>query len=306
MRDKRARKKSEAVEKNLGDFRSNLVAQERAVNRGDYRETLRRSEMILENIRTLEGEYQKYFLEEERQARELKQKSLKMLEMQDLLGRLVVPRSSSRGFDYRYEAKIAEDIRSDGAFRKILFAEKDLSADLIYESAPERRDLAFLTGNVSYTEETPLLAGPVSVFHNQDYVGEARLDNVSAKEPFQLHLGSDENILIARRTKELRVKSGLFTDTYSFDREIVITVKNRKKSGIVLDIFDRLPVSTDERIKITDIRFSLAPTRSSKEGLHRFRIELEAGGEKTISIKYKLTHPADVLPVSGSSGGPTW
>lgn len=150
------------------------------------------------------------------------------------------------------------------------------------------------------------MAGPVSVFHNQDYVGEARLENVSAKEPFQLYLGSDERIFLSRRSKEFRIKTGLFTDTFNFNREIEITVKNRKKQAVLVDLFDRLPLSGDEKIKISDISFSVEPAEEKKKGLYRFRLALEPGEEKKVVIKYHLSHPEGVIPVARDLSGPVW
>ena len=231
---------------------------------------------------------------------------MRFIEQSKIARRLIPPVRSSRGYDYRYSAAIRETIRSDGSFHKVQMMNKNLRARMSFETAPLRRKLAFLTGRVSYRGDSPVLAGPVTVFHNSDFIGSARLGNVSSGERFNLALGNDEGIRVRRRTTEFRVKSGVFGTTYNFDRTIIITVRNRKRSAVTLNVYDRVPFSADERVKITNVTTSIAPTAKRSGGLYGFRLTLPPGGKKTITIRYRLSHPADVLPVFRESGGARW
>ena len=308
IRDVRAQKRSRAVESNLRDLKANKVAQERAYEGGRYQEALEKSEKVLLNIGRLDPQYQALFKEEEQQARDIRLRSLRLIEQQDLMRNLIAPRRSARGYDYRYAALGTETVRSDGTFHRILVNDLALTAALVYESAPERRPLAFLTGTASYQGDVPLLSGPMAVFHNTDYVGAARLGNTSARETFALHLGNDPTISISRKVEEFRTKSGLLTEQYDFKRTVRIKLENRRKQPTTLVVLDRIPVPADEQVTVSSPVFSVAPEAASRKdrGLYRFRVTIPAGKKKEITIQYTLSHPVNVIPRYSESSYPDW
>ncbi len=306
VRDERAGKKSESTQKALNDIQSNIQSQRSALSRGDYERAIENGDRVVETIRRLDPKYRKHFAEDEADSIRMKNQSLRLMDSRRLTGHLISPRNSARGYDYRYQATIPETILSDGTFHKVFLSEKPLAADLLFEATPVRMPLAFLTGKVELKGDAPLLSGPVSVFHNTDYMGEAVLSGVAGGETFALHLGSDEDIRVTRTENEFRVTSGVFSKNFVFDREITLTVTNGKKKAVVIDLFDRIPYSADERITITDVRLSEKAVDDNKQGLHKFRLKLDPGKKKEITIKYKLTHPSDILPITSEGGSPQW
>ena len=229
-----------------------------------------------------------------------------MLETDRLARKLVRPVVSSRGYDYRYRAALRETIPSDGAFHKVLLFEKQLPLQLQYETVPAKKLLAFLVGRARYTEKVPLLTGPVSVFHNRDYVGQSQLKNVSAGRDFELHLGSDEDLKVSRRRSEFRGSTGLISKDYEVQHKIKITVQNRKKFPLTLHLLDRIPYSEDKDVRVTDVSTSISPTKKNDKGMLRFRLQLRPGEKREIELSYRLRHGRDTLPVSREGSGPRW
>jgi hypothetical protein len=306
IREDRAQRKSEEAQRNIEKLQVNLKAQSGALERGDYNEAMRRSDLVLGNINKLSPRFRKFFTKDIEKANETKKRSLAFLETQKLIQRLVSPMVSSRGYDYRYHAKLPESIVSDGAFHKVFIFEKKLPVDLSFQTVPLKKSLAFLVGGIKYTGKEPLLSGPLSVFHNTDYIGESSIQNISPEEPFSLHLGSDEAIRIIRRESDFRITSGLLSKSYSFKKNISIVIQNKKGKTIDLDLFDRIPVSTDEKITISEIQTDPPATEQKKSGLYRFRMRLGPGEEKKISIQYQLTHPVDIVPIYQEKNYETW
>ncbi len=308
IRDDRAKKRSQAVEQNLRELTSNTVQQERAYRGGRYQEALEKSQQVLRNIDRLDPQYRGLFKNEEKQARDIRLRSLRLIEQQDLMRNLVPPRSSARGYDYRYSAVGREFVRTDGTFHRVLIGDVQLPAALVYETAPERRPLAFLTGTVRYAGDAPLLAGPMAVFHNTDYVGAAHLSNTSARETFSLHLGNDPTISITRTVEEFRTKSGILTEQYDFKRTIKLVLENRRKQATTLVVLDRVPVPADQQITVSTPVFSQAPEKDSRKdhGLYRFRVELAPGEKRELTIQYTLSHPVNVLPRYSERSYPNW
>lgn len=306
VQERRAGKRATKMERDLRDLKASQTQQKRALEGGNYNEALNQSVRTLENLRGMSPRYREYFADDIRQAEEVRRKSLAMLETEKLVSQLVAPVTSSRGYDYRYQAALPETIPSDGAFHKVLLFEKKLPVELHYEAVPARKLLAFLVGRVSYADDTPLLTGPVSVFHNLDYVGQSRLSNVSSRRPFKLHLGSDEDLKVSRRRSEFRGSKGLISRDYELQRTVRITINNRKKFPVTLDLFDRIPYSEDELIQITDVNFSTEPDKKHDTGLLRFQLKLAPGQERKVEISYRLRHPKDALPTYNEKSSPRW
>ena len=307
VREKRAGRRSLALERNLNSLRSHYNRQERDWNRGRYRSALRSSRRVLDSINRLEPRYQSHFKQEFERASRVNRLSLRLLEQERLLRALISPRRSSRGYDYRYSALIPETIPSDGAFHKTLILDVNLKAALRFETAPLVKKLAFLVGKVPYRGSAPMLAGPISVFHNTDFVGQAALANVSPRENFILNLGNDESMELDRKVSEYRTKSGLFTTTYKITRTVKITVKNRKSSSLTLFVFDRVPVPVNDKVVVDEIRLSPeAEKRHKKAGLLRFRLRLSPGEKKVITIQYRIKYDEGVYPVFREKYGPRW
>ncbi|MEQ9365952.1 MAG: mucoidy inhibitor MuiA family protein [Leptospirales bacterium] len=315
IKDKRAAKKSVQTQQVLGEFETNIARRDQAWDQRDYASALRYSELVIGNIQKIDQRFQKHFAEEQSKSERLKRRALEMQENKALIGKLIAPVASARGYDHNYHARGRESVSSNGAFRKVYLYEKELTADLLYESAAmaaadrggRSSQFAFLTGRVQYTEETPLLAGPISIFHNKDYVGDAVLEDVSKREPFTVHLGANEDIQISRSADRFRETTGILSKSYVYKNKITIKVKNRKRVSVTLDLFDRVPVSQDERVQISDVETTPTPAaRKEGEGLMRFRLKLQPGQEQSVTIEYKLSHPAEVLPRFRDAGGPRW
>lgn len=304
----RAQIRSRRSEALMKEYKQNRLAQEQAVNSGNFQESLNRSEAILDNIRNVPAQYRSHFETERKRAIKVKAQSLRMLENQKLIRKLVSPRKSARGFDYRYRAPLRETIESDASFHKIYLGEKKLGAELSYETSPENGLHCFLIGRVRYTEDTPLLAGPVSVFHNSDYMGEADLQNINAGRPFALFLGSDESIRVSRIKHRFRETGGFLSKRYTYQNETEIKIRNLKKHSIKVSVYERLPYSSDDRIEISSISTSPGAVASDhkKVGLYRFEVKILPGKERKIRLQYKLSHDADVLPSFRQTGGPAW
>lgn len=304
--ERQAQKRSEVAEKSIRDLKYNLKAQSQALNRGNYKEALKRSGLVIKNINKLAPRFRGYFSDDIKKSNEIRRKSLALLETQKFISKLVLPRISSRGYDYKYSAKIPETILSDGAFHKVLIMKRDFRANLYYQVNPLSKALAFLIGKVRYHGKIPLLKGPLSVFYNTDYIGESIVGTISANEPFSLHLGSDESFKINRRESEFRVTSGILSKSFTFTKSIRIKVKNRKKKAILMEIFDRVPVSTDENVVISDIKISTDLYEKKKNGLYKFRLKLGPMEEKEISIQYQLTHPVGIIPIYNEKRYEKW
>lgn len=302
VQDKRARNRTEQVEALLGEFRTNILNRDSNLSAGQYNRALEYSDSVIQNIRSLSPAHQGLFADEEAKSLRIRRQSLEMIDAERFTANLVPPVHSSRGFDYRYTSKRPETIRSDGAFHRIFLFEKKLPIELFYESAPSKAKLAYLVGRAKYVDKIPLLSGPVSVFHNMDYTGQAMLPTISGGESFTLHLGANQEISIQQNELTFRKTEGLISRSYKNRTEMIITVRNQRRSTIQINLLERIPVSTDERLRVEVVSVVPSPLSKSDRGIYLFHLTLKPGETQKIRLVYDITHGDDVLPVLNETG----
>lgn len=307
VREEQANSRNVAAGQALQSIQNALRARDQAVERNDFNGALQFSEQIIEQVRSLDARYQPLFSEEMRRSLQTRRMALDMIELQGMMRMLQPPQTSARGFDVAFRASGRDNAPSEPGFTRILLDDRELPIALSYESAPERRELAFLVGKAANSGGSPLLAGPAAVFHNRDYVGEAAIDTVGPRAEFPVHLGAIDDLRIQRRVTDRRDEGGIISTERILRREVQLKIHNQKRSAVSLDLFERLPIASDERIRISAPTISEPVTeRRDQYGLLRFRLNLAPGEQKTITIRYEIRHPDDILPRENEGGGPQW
>ncbi|MCE9599646.1 MAG: DUF4139 domain-containing protein [Spirochaetia bacterium] len=275
-----------------------LNERDRAFKSGFYDQAARYSEDFLGKFGNLRTENQKLFAAEEKNSRDIREKSLTAI--QNKSPNLIAPRQLRGGAVY--ETQYSETIPSDGILRKVSLFEVDLVAQKIYECVPVHQPFGYLTGHIKYKNDKPLLPGPAQVFHGDDFTGEAILPEVGNNQDFALALGSTEDIKVTRIENRFQETAGLLSGDLLYHVEIQIKIKNAKRESVTLDAYDRVPVSEDDRIKIEDKGVNIQPAQRTPEGLMRFRLEVGPGSEQIITFKYNLRHSKEITPSASDSG----
>lgn len=297
IRHKRSLARSQKMQKKLGAYNQSKVAQERYFRRGRYRQALRHSNKVIASIRRLPENYQDFFAKEITRAKNLRRQALMMIDSQRFIRRLVSPQKSSRGYDYRYKAILADTIPSDGTFYKIPLGKTKYQANLFYEVVPVVKKTVFLMGRIRYAGGKPLLRGPMAVFHNQDYVGDSVLPNVAAGEHFSVSLGNDPSVRIERSFSQFRSTEGVFSKSYSYKKKILINVRNQKNFPILVKVYERLPKSRNDKVTVDSISVEPKPAWQNPLGVYRFELKIAPSSTKSIRLDYRLFYEADIRPV---------
>ncbi len=69
-----------------------------------------------------------------------------------------------------------------------------------------------------------------------------------------------------------------------------------------MDVYDRVPISEDERVKIEDVTLTPVPILKTSEGLLRFRVQIQASSEQVVTLKYVVRHSSKLTPSAAESG----
>jgi hypothetical protein len=189
-----------------------------------------------------------------------------------------------------FEIKIPYTINSDNKSYAVDITNYDLKADYQYYSVPKINKSAFLIANITDWEKYNLLAGEANIFFENTFVGKSLLDVRNAKDTLQISLGVDKNIQIERE-KITDFASKKFIGSKKEElRDWKITIKNNKNQAVNMLVFDQIPVSVNDEIKVEILSISNA-IHKLESGELKWYFNLKAKESKTFEVKYVVKYP---------------
>jgi len=175
----------------------------------------------------------------------------------------------------------------------------DLIADtfqpaLLVRTVPRRDAKAYLYARIEVARGSPMLPGPVALFRDGTFVGNGQLPLLAGGETHELGFGSDDLIRVRLAVmQEKRGETGLISSSNTDERNYRISVKNMHERAVDVSVFDQLPVSKNEEIKVELLGRPLPSARNvdDKQGVLRWDARLEADDEKLIEFGYRVVWP---------------
>lgn len=190
-------------------------------------------------------------------------------------------------------------VKSDGTLQRIPVSSLNLPVMFEYATTPKLAPYAYLRSEVENNQPAILLPGRINVFLDGDYVGVSVIAKaIGQKEKFDLYLGADEGVSVKRELIEQKSDDVLFggipspnkTDRYSFK----LAFANYKSKVIKINVFDHIPVSQDEKIKVKDVKYSLDPSSKDfmdRKGVLLWTLNLNPQEKKEITYTYAVERP---------------
>ncbi|HNX82124.1 MAG TPA: mucoidy inhibitor MuiA family protein [Candidatus Omnitrophota bacterium] len=209
--------------------------------------------------------------------------------------------TEQRGISLIYKSPRKVTIKTDNAEQKVPVFALNLTTDFVYFSNPAENPIAYLGAEVTNTNNVPLLTGKTNIFLNGDLVSSSMLENIRPQEKFNFYFGADEDVKVTRQELERKVDTILIgnieASTIKITYKYKLTVENYKSKKILVNLFESLPVSQDERIKVKIGEVSLAPTSKDykdRPGVWMWKIELAPGTKQEIFYTYTVERPRDL------------
>jgi len=189
-----------------------------------------------------------------------------------------------------FEIEIPYTIKSDNKSYSVDMANYSLPANYQYYCVPKIDKDAFLIANISDWEKYNLLEGEANIFFEDTYVGKSLLDVRYAKDTLQISLGRDKNVVVKReKIKDFTIKKFIGSKKEEL-RNWEIVVKNNKNQKINMLVFDQVPVSTLEEIKVEIFETSQAK-HNSETGEIKWDFIIEPRESKNFDLKYSVKYP---------------
>ncbi|MFA5287463.1 MAG: mucoidy inhibitor MuiA family protein [Candidatus Omnitrophota bacterium] len=170
-----------------------------------------------------------------------------------------------KGISVVYNIARPVSIKSDGHDLRLPVFSQSLDSVFKYSSYPRYSPYAYLFSRVINCKDLQLIGGKVNVFLDGDFVGASAIENIGPQEEFDLYLGVDENVKIKREEIGKKVDDviigGIPSPTKKTSFKYKLSVENYKNKKIKIELFEAMPVSQNDRIKVTLGNVSLQPVQ---------------------------------------------
>jgi uncharacterized protein (TIGR02231 family) len=198
------------------------------------------------------------------------------------------------GLHVNFEIKRAVDVPADGAPHKFPIDAPTIKMTYDYAAVPQTREAAFLRGTLTNSLAYPLLPGGADLFIGQDFVGTMVLPLTASGEEIRVFFGEDGQIKVkSEQIKREKIAAGFLSKTEKLHLVQRITVQNLRQTAVSIDVSDRLPVSQNSKIEVTNISLLPAPAKKETNGLLSWTLSLAPQEKKEISLEYTIEYPKD-------------
>jgi uncharacterized protein (TIGR02231 family) len=146
-------------------------------------------------------------------------------------------------------------IASDNVEHRVAISSISLPAHFRYSAVPKLDSNAYLKAKALNSGNYPFLEGKANVYRDGSYVATSTLELVPPGESFWVFLGADENMKVEHKLiKHYQSHQGLRNRTVRHMYEYLITVKNTHAVAEEFIIWDQLPISGNEDLKVKLIK----------------------------------------------------
>ncbi|WP_197084695.1 DUF4139 domain-containing protein [Saccharothrix sp. ST-888] len=226
----------------------------------------------------------------------------------------VPPRRSAGSFAYRYDAAAPVDIPSTGRWwHTVTIAEVPVELRTEYVCVPSVEETVYATLLLTNPTARPLLAGPVEVSVDGEFLLTAALPTLAPGDTRRVGLGVAEGIRVARRTELRESTVGLLNNVTVLDHRVHVELANRLGHPVTVEVRERVPVTADAEIRIEERPGWTAPgeqhpqpaagaepSDSYPPSTRLWRVELPVDGTAELDGGYEIRIPAGKAILGGN------
>ncbi|KOU23424.1 hypothetical protein ADK52_18400 [Streptomyces sp. WM6372] len=222
-----------------------------------------------------------------------------------LPGHAVRPRESAGSFDHRFDAAARADIPSDGTWHTVTVGEIPVGLRTEYLCVPSVEQTVYATLVLSNATDQALLAGPVEVTVDGEFLLTAALPTLAPGGVRRVGLGPAEGIAVTRRTNLHESTAGLRGNTTVLDHRVHVELANRLAGPVTVEVRERVPVTTEPDVRIEERADWTAPEEGAgpehhAPGTRIWRVDLPAGATTALDGGYEIRIPAGKGLVGGN------
>jgi uncharacterized protein (TIGR02231 family) len=214
---------------------------------------------------------------------------------------------SAGSFAARYQADSPTPVAADGLLHGVTVLRRRGQVRRVLACVPARDPSVYELVTFDNPLDVPLLAGPVRVFRGGDFVVTAPLETTAPGGTLTVGLGVEPGVAVARNTFFEEGQAGLLGGGAVLRHRVEIEVRSKLARAARVEIYERVPVSRDDDVKVEVVRaepkpepYDQAERGDTVEGGLRFSFELEPRGVRTCVLAYNITLPQKHVLVGGN------
>lgn len=209
--------------------------------------------------------------------------------------------AEAKGVSVAYKLSRKATVKTDGSDYKLPITSQKLASNFEYSAYPRAAAMAYLKSLVTNAKDLQLLGGRVNVFFDGDFVGTSSFESIAPGQEFDLYMGADENVKVKRELLEKKSDDvflgGIPSPVKKMIYKYKLTVENYKTKASKVNLFDAIPISEDERIKVKVSGLSMEPKQrdwKDRKGIWRWELQLEPKGKQEIFYTCTAEFPRDM------------
>lgn len=215
----------------------------------------------------------------------------------------------ANSFDYAYLADGRVDVPSDGQFHSVALTHQDTEIDVRYVVVPRYDTNVFRVAQLRNPLQSPLLAGPVDVYVDGEFIVSTTLKTVPSKGEIELGLGVEQGIKVARNTSYQEDRSDETLVAFSeFRHQITVEIANRLPREINIEVRERIPIpEPDAKVDVTVTSvtpdwesYTQEESKHIVKGGYRWRCVIPSGQETRLQANYSIKTFVDKELIGGN------
>ncbi len=192
---------------------------------------------------------------------------------------------------YRVAGKV--NVPSDNQEHRFAIGESQLDATWSYRAVPRNREYGYLRSELQYNGQMTFLPGTAAIFQDDNFVGKTQMSAVTPGDTLSLQFGPDRRVSVAREDVRQQ-REDKFGSRQAITYSSTLVVRNNRTQAVRVTLTDRVPVSSDEDIKVEIDDDNLQPDVRQVNGLVVWKLELAPGETKKIPFTYMVSWPGEV------------
>ncbi len=188
-----------------------------------------------------------------------------------------------------YTLPLTYSIPSADGTTDVSISSNNVASTFEYYTAPVINENVFLTAILKGYESLNLVPGEANIYFDGSYNGKIYFDTDTTEEDLTISLGVDPQITVERKELTDRQSTSFLGSNRIIEKRYEITLKNNRKSPVVVKLQDRIPVSSDEEIKVDDVETGTATV--DKSNILTWMVNLATAEQVKKTFSYRVKYP---------------
>jgi uncharacterized protein (TIGR02231 family) len=199
----------------------------------------------------------------------------------------------TRGTTAHFTAKDPAIVRSDGRSIRLRIGSSRIKAKRQIIAAPEESLNAAVTLDLNNKTQQPILPGTVARYQDGAFLGMTDVDFVAKDEDFSVFFSVADQIKLTRELDKHQ-SSLSRKERNRMQLAFISTAKNLSDRRVTLVLAERIPVSENTDIRVTNVK--IGPTeKPDAKGIVRWTVTLEPKEQREFRISYQVDYPPTLI-----------